>query len=219
MTLVAANGDKTPVSQLLVIHRDHAGVIQRISMIARDISAAKALQHELSHRAFHDPLTGLANRALLHDRLDHALHRLARRGGQLAVLFLDLDYLKAVNDQMGHEGGDELLRLAAQRIQSSVRPSDTVARLGGDEFVVLAELADAREALRVAERVRAALALPFTVADRTIHSSGSIGVAVAGDPEIEAETLLSQADRASYRAKERGRNRTEIYRPEDPPSA
>lgn len=217
MTVVTADGAKLTVSQLLVGHQGGDGALARISMIARDISDAKALQAELAHRAFHDPLTGLPNRALLADRLDQALHRLDRQEGQLAVLFLDLDHLKAVNDELGHEAGDELLRRSAQRIVAAVRPSDTVARLGGDEFVVAAELSDAREALRVAERVRLALAEPFVIDDQPVDSSASIGVALAGPGAMDVATLLSRADRASYRAKERGRDRTEMFTEEDPP--
>jgi diguanylate cyclase (GGDEF)-like protein/PAS domain S-box-containing protein len=211
MAVISSDGTKVPVSQQFVVHRDGVGTIERISMIARDISEAKALQEDLSARAFTDELTGLANRALLSDRLGQALGRVCRSDQHLAVLFLDLDYFKPVNDELGHDAGDELLRLAAQRIRAAVRPADTVARIGGDEFVVLAELSDAREALRIAERVRRNLARPFTVGGTTVETSASIGVALTGDGEIEPETLLSHADRASYRAKERGRNRAEIF--------
>lgn len=218
MAVISADGTKVPVSQQFVVHRDGEGAIERVSMIARDISEAKALQDDLSARAFTDELTGLANRALLHDRLGQALGRVSRNDEQLAVLFLDLDYFKPVNDDLGHDAGDELLRLAAQRIRAAVRPADTVARLGGDEFVVLAELSDAREALRVAERVRKNLARPFTVGDVTVETSASIGIALTVDGDIEPDTLLSHADRASYRAKALGRNRAEIFHEDVAPS-
>jgi diguanylate cyclase (GGDEF)-like protein len=162
--------------------------------------------------AFHDSLTGLPNRTLVIDRLTQALDRASRSQDHIAVMFLDLDYFKSVNDELGHDAGDELLRLTAGRLNAAVRPGDTVSRLGGDEFVIICEsVHDPREALRIAERVRTTMARPFTIAGRAVHSSASIGVALAKDNSIAPTELLTQADTAAYRAKERGRNRYEQF--------
>jgi len=171
-------------------------------------------QARLEHQALHDPLTGLANRALLLDRIQHALKRAQRRTTGAAVLFMDLDYFKAVNDASGHSVGDQLLLGVAQRLQGVVRPTETIARLGGDEFVVLCE--DLRDpvpdALAVAQRVTERLDEPFVVGDREIVVAASIGVAPAG-PGDTAEHLLGRADQAMYRAKQLGRGRVEVYDP------
>jgi diguanylate cyclase (GGDEF)-like protein/PAS domain S-box-containing protein len=213
MTVVTGEGEKRPVSQLFLAHRGADGTLDRVSMIARDISASKELEERLAHMAFHDPLTGLPNRTLVVDRLTQALDRAARSQDHVAVMFLDLDYFKSVNDDMGHEAGDELLRLTAGRLDAAVRPGDTVSRLGGDEFVIICEsVHDPREALRIAERVRTTMARPFTVAGQSVRSSASIGVALAKDASIVPTELLTRADTAAYRAKERGRNRYEQYR-------
>lgn len=168
----------------------------------------------LEHRALHDPLTGLANRALLLDRLDHAIGSTRRRAGHPAVLFLDLDDFKGVNDASGHAVGDALLAAVADRLRAVVRASDTVARLGGDEFIVMCEdVGDPRsDGLELAQRVRRALQEPFEVGGRSVHVSASIGVASVEANET-AEALLARADQAMYQAKQRGRDRIEAYHP------
>ena len=161
----------------------------------------------LQHDALHDALTGLPNRTLFIDRLEQSLRR-ARRGGphaNAAVLFLDLDRFKIVNDSLGHHAGDELLQAVALRLDAALRPGDTVARMGGDEFTVLLEdVGDAREATVVAERVLATLAEPFVIAGRDLHVSGSIGIALGG-PDVDPEELIRDADVAMYRAKAEGK--------------
>ncbi|HVC13451.1 MAG TPA: EAL domain-containing protein [Acidimicrobiales bacterium] len=168
----------------------------------------------LEHQALHDPLTGLANRVLLLDRLEHALESAARRPTGAAVLFMDLDYFKAVNDASGHSAGDQLLLGVARRLQAAVRPNDTIARLGGDEFVVLCEdLGDpVEESVAVAQRIAERFEDPFMVGDREIVVAASIGVAPAGRDDT-ADALLGRADHAMYRAKELGRGRVELYDP------
>jgi diguanylate cyclase (GGDEF)-like protein/PAS domain S-box-containing protein len=176
----------------------------------QDITVARAARQSLAHRALHDPLTGLANRDLLMDRLSHALSRSARTGVSTVVLFCDLDHFKAVNDELGHETGDLVLVTVADRLRQMVRPSDTVARLGGDEFVVVVEgLAGWDEQRAFAERVRGVLDEPVQVAGRVVRAGASIGVAVAR-PEDDARSLLREADATMYRAKARGRGRFEV---------
>ena len=171
-------------------------------------------QAQLEHQALHDPLTGLANRVLLLDRLEHAVQATARRATRPAVLFLDLDYFKSVNDASGHSAGDQLLVEVAARLQQVVRPNDTIARLGGDEFVVLCEdlVEPLEEGRSVAERIAECLAPPFSIADREVFVAASIGIAPSGEEE-SAEGLVARADQAMYRAKKLGRGRIEIYDP------
>jgi diguanylate cyclase (GGDEF)-like protein len=165
----------------------------------------------LAHAASHDHLTGLPNRGLLVDRMEMALSRLARMGGAVAVLFVDLDHFKRVNDELGHEAGDRLLVAAARRLEAVVRPGDTVARYSGDEFVVLCEVSGAgsHEAGVVAERIVSAFGLPFGVDAAEVRTSASIGLAVTTDPHAEVTALLRQADGRMYEAKTHGRARWE----------
>jgi diguanylate cyclase (GGDEF)-like protein len=171
-------------------------------------------QARLEHQALHDPLTGLAHRVLLRDRLEHSIQAAAFRSTVPAVLFMDLDYFKSVNDASGHSVGDQVLVEVAERLKGISRPNDTIARLGGDEFVVLCEdLADPLpEAKALAQRITACLASPFSTAERGVYIAASIGIApsVAG---VDAEALLARADLAMYRAKSLGRGRIEVYDP------
>ncbi|HUY61895.1 MAG TPA: GGDEF domain-containing protein, partial [Candidatus Dormibacteraeota bacterium] len=165
-------------------------------------------QAKLAHQALHDPLTNLPNRLLFSDRLAHALASSRRRGQQVAVLFLDLDYFKRVNDGAGHLVGDRVLVTVAERLLAVVRPADTVARLGGDEFVVLAEdLDDAAGAAReLAARIARAMREPISVDGHELVVTASIGMALA-DAESDPAEVLAHADAAMYEAKRRGRDR------------
>ncbi len=175
---------------------------------ARDITDSMQLQRQ----ALHDPLTRLPNRLLLMDRARQALARLHRGRTPVAILFIDLDRFKAINDTLGHAAGDELLILVAQRLREVLRDSDTIARLGGDEFVILAEdLEGDAEAIAVAERVLHALEEPFRLAGADISMRASVGVSVAHDPSTNAEDLLSEADVAMYRAKGSGGHDLELF--------
>ena len=181
-----------------------------------DITARKAAEDALVHQAFHDPLTGLANRALFLDRVDHALARRNWTPVEVAVLLLDLDRFKAVNDTFGHGGGDGLLVTVAQRLETVVRPGDTVCRLGGDEFAVLCEeLTDERDVLLIADRVAKALRVPMIVAGEHVSVTVSAGIAFASPAAYEtADAVLRDADAAMYRAKEAGRDGVEVFDPD-----
>ncbi|MFI5249410.1 MAG: putative bifunctional diguanylate cyclase/phosphodiesterase [Gemmatimonadales bacterium] len=182
--------------------------------VARDVTSRKTLEAQLSYQALHDPLTGLANRVLFHDRVEHAFAASERAGGRIAVLFLDVDEFKTVNDSLGHGVGDELLTTLAHRLLNATRGCDTVARFGGDEFAVLIEHASAdADALIVAGRIGTALRTPFRLGDGELAVSASIGIARASDDD-NADTLLRNADVAMYRAKSEGRGRCAIFEPE-----
>jgi diguanylate cyclase (GGDEF)-like protein/PAS domain S-box-containing protein len=166
----------------------------------------------LERQALHDPLTKLPNRLLLMDRARQALARLRRSNGPIALLFIDLDRFKAINDNLGHAVGDHLLISVAERLEEMLRDSDTVARLGGDEFVILAEDLDSdAEALAVAERVLHALEEPFVVGSAEVSMLASVGVSISHDPEAEPEDLLREADVAMYRAKGSGGHNLELF--------
>ncbi|HTC71253.1 MAG TPA: sensor domain-containing diguanylate cyclase, partial [Solirubrobacteraceae bacterium] len=157
----------------------------------------------LERQALHDPLTSLPNRLLLMDRARQALARLHRSNGAVAMLFIDLDKFKAVNDNLGHDVGDRLLLSVSERLAELMRDSDTVARLGGDEFVILAEeIEDDGEALALAERVLNALERPFPLGSSEVAIVASVGISVSRSPDSDPETMLREADVAMYRAKE-----------------
>ena len=178
----------------------------------RDVTRHKAAEKELLHRAFHDHLTGLANRALFMDRLEHTLTLSARRNTPVTVLFVDLDGFKAVNDDFGHGVGDLLLKMVGQRLRSCLRPGDTVARLGGDEFAILLEdAAQAGSAANVANRIAGALQEPISWSGHTLFVTASVGLASSGPTLDNAEELLNAADIAMYRAKKSGKAHHEVF--------
>ena len=165
----------------------------------------------MARRAAHDPLTGLPNRVVFMDRLAGTLAGLQRRPTRMAVLFFDLDGFKLVNDTLGHEAGDQLLKQVAERLLGLLRPSDAVARFGGDEFTVLAEVDEERDVEVIAERIAAAIAAPFSLDAGDAFVSTSIGIALASEPGEDPETLVREADAAMYRAKHGGGARHEIF--------
>ncbi|MBA2720109.1 MAG: EAL domain-containing protein [Chloroflexi bacterium] len=189
------------------------------SVIGRDISAMKRLEAELAHQALHDSLTGMPNRALFRDRLDHALRRASRpvaapSGSRTAVLFIDLDDFKLINDTLGHRIGDALLVSVGSRIAACLRPGDTAARLGGDEFTVLLEsLDDASEARIVADRILAALTAPFHLEGHDAVIGASIGIVLGDESSFDPDDLLRSADTALYEAKGLGKGRHVTFDP------
>ena len=177
----------------------------------RDVSEEQRLRDELTRQAFHDSLTGLANQALFRDRAEHSVQRLARVGGRIAVLFVDVDDFKTVNDSLGHIAGDQLLVAVAERLRGAVRPGDTVARLGGDEFAILIDdLGADAEAVDLADRVLARIATPIVVGTSEITCTASVGIAF-GEPGVAVEELLRNADLAMYTAKGRGKGCHRVY--------
>ncbi|MHB8685083.1 MAG: sensor domain-containing phosphodiesterase, partial [Dehalococcoidia bacterium] len=192
----------------------HNPAIGGLVLNVRDVTERKSLERQLRYQALHDPLTKLANRTRFSDRLDHALIRAARTGHMVAVLFMDLDNFKGVNDSLGHAAGDVLLTTVAERVQGCLRPGDTVARLGGDEFAILLEdVAVVDDATAVTKRIFAAFDEPFELEGKELLVRASVGIAVGGQGEQagDAEVLLRDADVAMYVAKSKGKARYEVF--------
>ena len=190
--------------------------VEGVLLTCRDVSERKAFEEQLSHQAFHDSLTRLPNRALFMERLGHALARSRRQGSVVAVLFLDLDNFKIVNDSLGHEAGDSLLLTVAERLSACVRPGDTVARLGGDEFTILLEDLDGEvQAGGLAERIAAALSVPLLVSGREVFTTASLGIACESGATLGAgrtpDDLVRDADTAMYHAKTEGKSRSVVF--------
>jgi diguanylate cyclase (GGDEF)-like protein/PAS domain S-box-containing protein len=195
-TSLAVLGTATPV------YDDRRDLVGTIS-VSMDITDRKRMEQQLYHQALHDPLTGLANRSLLEDRLGQALARAQRREGQVAVLYMDLDNFKIVNDSLGHEAGDRILVAVSERLKSSLRPEDTLVRFGGDEFVVVLEnVMDLGVPVRVVDRISEKLQDPFVLDGQEIFITTSIGIALNTSGQESPEELLRNADTAMYRAKE-----------------
>jgi diguanylate cyclase (GGDEF)-like protein/PAS domain S-box-containing protein len=196
-----------------VVVRDTAGKAYRMAGSLSDITERKLAEEQLLHDAFHDSLTNLPNRALFTDLLARSLGRAWRRADyRFAVLFIDLDRFKVVNDSLGHTVGDELLRAITRRIERCVRPGDTVARLGGDEFTILVDdIGNPSDATRVADRIQRELTQPFTLSGHEVFTSASIGIALSASGYEAADDLLRDADIAMYRAKALGKARYEVF--------
>jgi diguanylate cyclase (GGDEF)-like protein/PAS domain S-box-containing protein len=209
-----AEGEVRWVSTTKLPLRDRDGNIVGTFGISRDISERKKTEEQLQRRAFYDPLTELPNRALFLDRLQHLFHRSRRAlGNQLfAVLYLDLDRFKSINDSLGHQAGDEMLVATARRLERCLRPGDTLARLGGDEFTVLLDsVRGEADATGVAERIHQELAAPLLVGGYEVFTSVSLGIALSSAGYERPEDMLRDADTAMYRAKAGGRARHQVF--------
>ncbi len=213
--LIRRDGAEVPVeTSAAPIHDRHGGVIGSV-MVAHDVTIARELSHRLARLALHDSLTDVPNRTLLNDRLDQAMMRAQRSGTSVALLYVDLDRFKQINDSLGHAVGDELLKSAARRLLGCVRSSDTVSRQGGDEFLVLLEeITHAHDAAVCAEKIISALDAPHRIGPHELRITASVGIATyPGDAE-DPNTLLRNADFAMYQAKYTGRNNYQFFKPE-----
>ena len=191
---------------------DEQGRKYKLTGVSQDITEKKRSEEMIWQQANFDPLTGLPNRRMFQDRLEHEIKKSHRDGSPLALMFIDLDKFKEVNDTLGHDKGDILLTEAAQRIAGCVRESDTVARLGGDEFtVILSELDDPSSIERIAQAIINALVAPFHLGEETAFVSASIGITLYPDDATNLEMLMSNADQAMYASKSAGRNRFSYF--------
>jgi diguanylate cyclase (GGDEF)-like protein/PAS domain S-box-containing protein len=206
------DGSMTWCRTVMALVRDGAGRPAQVTAMLEDISDRKEAEATLVHKTLHDPLTGLPNRQLFLQRLEWARsERLASRSG-VAVVFIDMDGFKAVNDTHGHHAGDELLVAVARRLREAVRPSDDVARYGGDEFLVLAGAVDTvDDATQLAWRLANTLRAPFRVDGQIVRVTASLGIAFSSNPQEDTEELVRKADAAMYIAKQRGSNRVAIF--------
>ena len=205
--LVRRDGKECAIEDSAAPIHDRDGRVAGAVIVFHDVSRSLATALKMSHLAQHDSLTGLPNRSLLAERLSQAIGLARRHRKQVALLFLDLDGFKHVNDSLGHTVGDRLLQSVADRLVKCVRATDTVCRQGGDEFVILlAEIERPRDAANVAEKLRAALAVPHLAGGHELHVTASIGIAIYPDDGIDVDTLMQNADAAMYRAKVAGRN-------------
>jgi diguanylate cyclase (GGDEF)-like protein/PAS domain S-box-containing protein len=200
--LVRRDGQESAIEDTAAPIHDSRGKVTGAVIVFHDVGAARAMSVRMSHLAQHDPLTGLPNRLLLTDRLDRAIVEARRRDGALALLFIDLDDFKRINDTLGHATGDEVLKSVARRLKACVRDSDTVSRQGGDEFVaLLSEVAGSEDAEFSADNLLAGIAAPHRVNDQDLHVTASVGIAVYPADGTDAESLLKKADLAQLRAK------------------
>jgi diguanylate cyclase (GGDEF)-like protein/PAS domain S-box-containing protein len=217
-TIVTRHGDRRVVAWSNTVLRDWTGEVSGTASIGADVTDRRRAEEQLQHDAFHDALTGLPNRALFIDRLQAALARLqgamarGQKKGMFAVVFLDVDRFKLVNDSLGHSVGDRLLVELSTALKVAVRPGDTVARLGGDEFTILLEdMENREEAIAVAERIQSVLREPLTIAGHEVFATVSMGIALSAPSYRRAEDLLRDADTAMYHAKAHGKSRHQVF--------
>ncbi|HFD12380.1 MAG TPA: bifunctional diguanylate cyclase/phosphodiesterase [Crenotrichaceae bacterium] len=206
------DGVKKVIEEVATPIKDRTGNITGAVAIIRDITQASKLSRQLAYKASHDNLTGLPNRTLLSDRLEHAINKAIRSNNLVVVLYMDLDNFKQINDSLGHAAGDHLLKSVAQRLCATIRSEDTVARIGGDEFVVILEgLSTQDQAAVVAEKIVENLATPISIENQEVSSRVSIGITVFPHDGNDAETLLKNADTAMYRTKELADTSIQFY--------
>jgi diguanylate cyclase (GGDEF)-like protein/PAS domain S-box-containing protein len=213
--LVRRDGFKCEIENTLALTRDQDGAVTGVVIAFHDVSAARAKTVEMTHLAQHDVLTHLPNRVLFNDRLAQALALAERHGKQLAVMFVDLDHFKKINDSLGHEVGDKLLQAVAGRLMACVRRTDTISRLGGDEFaILLSQIEHAEDATFSARKILRSLAAPYVIDNKSLDISASIGSSAYPSDGQDPELLLNKADAAMYEAKQQGRNNYRFFRPD-----
>ncbi|HXJ04227.1 MAG TPA: EAL domain-containing protein [Candidatus Acidoferrum sp.] len=213
--LVRRDGIEFGIESKVTLIRDQDGSITGAVVAFHDVSEARAKSLEMSHSAQHDVLTDLPNRVLFNDRLTQAITLAQRQGKQLAVMFVDLDHFKKINDSLGHDVGDKLLQSVAERLTACIRRSDTVSRLGGDEFVILlSQVEHAEDAAFSARKILRALTVPHTIDNKNLDINVSIGVSTYPSDGQDAESLINRADNAMYEAKQNGRNNYQFFRRE-----
>jgi diguanylate cyclase (GGDEF)-like protein/PAS domain S-box-containing protein len=211
--LVRRDGQELHIEDSAAPIHDLRGEFAGMVVVFHDVSGARAITQKMSHLAAHDVLTSLPNRACFNDRLEQGITLSRRHGRQMAVLFIDLDHFKHINDSLGHLIGDQIIRAVAQRIGPCIRHSDTVSRHGGDEFVVLlSEIGHAGDAGLIAEKIRLVLMEPYTIDGHFLHLTASIGVSVYPNDGDDALALIQYADTAMYHAKENGRNNSQFFK-------
>ncbi|MHB8503679.1 MAG: putative bifunctional diguanylate cyclase/phosphodiesterase [Candidatus Acidiferrales bacterium] len=213
--LIRRDGLESAIEDSAAPIHDRTGRVTGAVIVFHDVSAARAMSVQMTHSAQHDVVTNLPNRLLLSDRITHAITLARRQHRPLAVVFLDLDRFKYINDSLGHAIGDELLQCVSKRLLASVRASDTVSRLGGDEFVILlSEITHPENAATSARKLLLSLSAPCSIGGQDLHIDGSIGISVYPEDGEDAETLIKNADTAMYHAKEKGRNNFQFFKPE-----
>ena len=210
--LIRRDGYESAIEDSAAPIHDRSGRVIGAVIVFHDVSAARAMSIQMTHTAHHDVVTSLPNRLLLNDRITQSISMALRQSRPFAVLFLDLDHFKTVNDSLGHAGGDELLRSVSKRLLSCVRGSDTVSRQGGDEFaILLPEITHAEDAATCAAKILIALNAPYIIGARSVHVGASIGISLYPRDGADSETLLKSADMAMYHAKERGRGNFQFF--------
>ena len=212
--LVRRDGYESAIEDTAAPIHDRRGQVTGAVIVFHDVSVARAMSLRMSYLAQHDCLTELPNRMLLNDRLTQAIAMTQRHGRSLAVLFLDVDHFKYINDSLGHRIGDELLKSLAQRLVSCVRSSDTVSRQGGDEFVVLlTEVVRAEDVALTADKILSAVSIPYRIEHQDLRVTVSVGIGVYPADGADAETLLKNADLALLHAKSHGRSKRQFFKP------
>jgi diguanylate cyclase (GGDEF)-like protein/PAS domain S-box-containing protein len=213
--LIRRDGFECAIEDSAAPIHDRAGHITGAVIVFHDVSAARDITREMTHSAQQDLVTNLPNRLLLNDRISQSISLARRQNRSIAVLFLDLDHFKYINDSLGHAVGDQLLRSVSKRLLANVRGSDTVSRQGGDEFVILlSEIAYPEDAGISAKKILLSLSAPCSIEGQNLHIDGSIGISVYPEDGEDAETLIKNADTAMYHAKESGRNNFQFFKPE-----
>jgi diguanylate cyclase (GGDEF)-like protein/PAS domain S-box-containing protein len=206
------NGEYFTSLQSITAVQSKDGSVMGYVSVFSDISERKNYEKKLTHMAMHDGLTSLPNRIHFQNNLNQAIHIAKRNKYKIAILFLDLNKFKEINDKLGHEAGDQLLKETAKRLKECIREEDTVARIGGDEFVILLpEIKNSVDALNIVRKVLHKISEPFSIGKKTIIPSISIGISIYPDHAEDADTLLKLADKAMYNAKQKEKDRYEFY--------